>query len=112
LEGQMIKGYIDGILLSILAEGESYGYDIMNTVHERTLGQLSIKEGTLYPALRRLEAEGFIQGNWATQEQGARRRYYHITDSGQTELHRVKRAWSTNYRAIHTFLQEDFTQWT
>lgn len=109
LEGQMVKGFIDGILLSILSERESYGYDMMKTVQERTDRQLEIKEGTLYPALRRLEAEGLIVGKWATHEQGARRRYYHITQNGKDELQRIKASWSKNYHVIHTFLKEDYS---
>lgn len=106
----MIRGFIDGILLSLLSEGESYGYDIMRIIHERTDWQLEIKEGTLYPALRRLEAEGFLQGHWAAQEQGARRRYYGITEHGRAELQQIRRSWTRDYRVIHTFLREDFAK--
>ncbi|MCY0875548.1 MAG: PadR family transcriptional regulator [Firmicutes bacterium] len=105
MEGQMIKGYIDGILLSILLEGDSYGYAIARVVFERTNQTFEIKEGTLYPALRRLEAEGFIQGYWAEEEQGPRRRYYMITDKGRDELHKVRQQWANNARVIQTFLR-------
>ncbi|WP_436663464.1 PadR family transcriptional regulator [Alicyclobacillus acidoterrestris] len=77
MRNERIRGYLDGIVLSIVATGDTYGYEIVQKVNERTHGALHLKEGSLYPALKRLEAEHFIEGYWGTdKETGPRRRYY------------------------------------
>ncbi|MCL6599417.1 MAG: helix-turn-helix transcriptional regulator [Alicyclobacillus macrosporangiidus] len=100
------EGYIDAILLSVIAERESYGYEIARVVDERTGGALQLKEGTLYPALRRLEAAGWLESGWGREADGPRRRYYRITPHGRKELARMRDRWRENARVIGRFLGE------
>ncbi len=81
------------ILLSILVRGESYGYAIMQHVHDLSGGEVEWKDGTLYPVLHRLEDEELIISSWRISEVGRRRKYYGITPKGQEALTAEKRQW-------------------
>lgn len=108
---ERLRGYLDGILLSVLAQGDSYGYAIVQEVKERTQGSLSLKEGSLYPALRRLEAEQLISGYWGTdKDSGPRRRYYSLTESGKSRLLKIQREWTEEQQLLSTFLGKAATQ--
>ncbi|MEC0123373.1 PadR family transcriptional regulator [Paenibacillus pabuli] len=100
----MMKGYIDGIVLSVLSKQDAYGYEISQTVHDETNGQYDLKEGTLYPALKRMEANGYIEGYWGDQFGGPRRRYYRMTSEGQTQLDKLRTSWTDNIKIINIFL--------
>ncbi|MBO6574286.1 MAG: helix-turn-helix transcriptional regulator [Rhodothermales bacterium] len=81
------------ILLSILSRGESYGYAILQRVHDLSDGQLAWKDGTLYPVLHRLCDERLITYEWRKAETGRRRKYYAITPRGEAALAVEKRQW-------------------
>jgi len=105
VNSEMIKGYIDAIILSVLARGDTYGYEIAKQVTEQTAELFELKEGTLYPALKRLEANGLIEGYYPTgQKDSRRRRYYTITDLGRKRLEESKLSWQQNIRVIGKFL--------
>lgn len=106
----MIKGFINPVVLSVVSRGDTYGYEIAKYVNDQTNGALDLKEGTLYPSLRRLEAEGFIESYWGTEAGGPRRRYYRITTSGLAELKSAKDGWRKDKRVIGLFLGEAFAQ--
>ncbi len=80
---EILRGYIDTIILAQLCGGDSYGYSINRRVHELTDGELQLKEGTLYTTFRRLEDAGMIESYWGDEQAGARRRYYHLTPAGR-----------------------------
>ncbi len=101
----ILRGYTDTIILSQLARGDSYGYIISKNVQEITGGELSLKEATLYTTFRRLEAASLIESYWGSEEVGARRRYYHLTDAGRRLYEENKAEW-TRYRAMITELIE------
>ena len=71
------------LVLSILAEGDSYGYAILKRVSELSGGELQWTDGMLYPVLHRFEPQGYIKGKWGTSETGRKRKYYHLTKQGQ-----------------------------
>ncbi|MGF7047939.1 PadR family transcriptional regulator PadR [Paenibacillus sp. DS2015] len=104
MRNEMIKGYIDAIVLSILNREDAYGYEISKFVHAETAGQFELKEGTLYPALKRIEANGYIEGYWDDRDLGPRRRYYRITKDGQKKLKEYRNSWTNNIQIINTFL--------
>jgi PadR family transcriptional regulator PadR len=81
------------IVLSILNDGESYGYAILKRVHELSSGQLEWTDGMLYPLLHRLARLGFVKATWRSPE-GRRRRYYVLTDRGRRALEDHRRQWS------------------
>ncbi len=81
------------IMLSILSEGESYGYAIIQRIHDLSGGALELSDGTLYPVLHRMEDEGLITSTWKISEEGRRRKYYVVTARGQAALATEKRQW-------------------
>lgn len=81
------------ILLSILDEGESYGYAIIQRVHDLSKGELEWKDGTLYPVLHRLEDASLISAKWRKSENGRKRKYYSITPKGREALETEKDQW-------------------
>jgi PadR family transcriptional regulator, regulatory protein PadR len=81
------------LILSILADGESYGYAIVKRVDELSDGTLQWTEGMLYPLLHRLERQGYIEGRWGAAETGRKRKYYRITSTGQAHLADQRRQW-------------------
>ncbi|MGH7584411.1 MAG: PadR family transcriptional regulator [Gemmatimonadales bacterium] len=81
------------IVLAILAEGDSYGYAILQRVRELSGGRMEWTDGMLYPVLHRLERLGDIQARWRVAESGRRRKYYRITASGRKRLADERRQW-------------------
>lgn len=79
----MIRGHTDTIILAYLMNGDSYGYAINKKIKEKTNNAYELKEATLYCVFKRLEELGFIVSYWGSQETGARRRYYKITEEGK-----------------------------
>ena len=88
------------LVLTILAEGESYGYAILRRVRELSGGELEWTDGMLYPLLHRLRRLGYVTTEWRTPPEGRRRRYYAITEDGRAALAEQQRQWSTVTRAL------------
>lgn len=97
------------LLLSLLEERPMYGYQIVKELESRSQGYFKFKEGTLYPALHRLEKSGLISGNWEMLRNGRQRRYYHITAKGQAKLAAEKTQWLDFFKAVKLILQPDTT---
>ncbi|MEJ7557946.1 MAG: PadR family transcriptional regulator [Pedobacter sp.] len=74
------------LILLIVRRQESYGYQIIQELKDKTGGELKIAEGTLYPVLKKMEAKEWIKGDWKIAESGRERRYYTITGKGKQEL--------------------------
>ena len=83
------------LVLAILAEGDSYGYAILQRVRELSGGQMTWTDGMLYPVLHRLDRQGHIEARWELAENGRRRRYYRITTLGHKQLARERQQWQT-----------------
>ena len=81
------------IVLAILAEGDSYGYAILQRVRELSGGRMEWTDGMLYPVLHRLERLGHVKARWGTAENGRRRKYYRITSGGRTQLDEERQQW-------------------
>src|SRR5512134_135613 len=81
------------LILSILADGESYGYAIVKRVGELSDGTLQWTEGMLYPLLHRLERQDFIEGRWGEAESGRKRKYYRLTRAGKAHLKLHREQW-------------------
>ncbi len=88
------------MVLSILAGGESYGYEILQRVALLSRGQVAWSDGMLYPVLRRLEAEGLIAGEWRTGETGRRRRYYQLSAKGRRQLEADRASWQAMFGTL------------
>jgi len=81
------------IVLAILAEGDSYGYAILQRVREVSGGRMAWTDGMLYPVLHRLERLGHVEARWETAASGRRRKYYRITPEGRAQLAEERRQW-------------------
>lgn len=81
------------IVLAILAEGDSYGYQILQRVRELSGGRLAWTDGMLYPVLHRLERLGYVESRWEVAQSGRRRKYYAITARGRAQLAEERRQW-------------------
>lgn len=81
------------IVLAILAEGDSYGYAILQRVRELSKGRMEWTDGMLYPVLHRLERLGYIKARWEVAESGRRRKYYRITSQGRAQLAEERKQW-------------------
>jgi DNA-binding PadR family transcriptional regulator len=83
------------LVLAILAEGDSYGYAILQRVRELSGGRMEWTDGMLYPALHRLERHGLVEARWEVAETGRRRKYYGLTARGRDKLADERRQWQT-----------------
>ena len=81
------------IVLAILAEGDSYGYAILQRVRESSGGRMAWTDGMLYPVLHRLERLGHVEARWEVAQSGRRRKYYRITSRGRAQLAEERRQW-------------------
>ena len=106
---ELVKGSIVPIVLKLLHERESYGYEIVKAVNERTGGALQWKEGTLYPCLHRLEARGLTRSRWREAPTGKPRKYYRLTRKGLAELRRRTEEWKEFARAVNVLLLREAT---
>ncbi len=88
------------LVLSILSEGESYGYAIIKRVDELSGGELQWTDGMLYPVLHRLDRNGYVEATWGKSESGRRRKYYRLTDRGSDELASQRRQWQVVNSAL------------
>lgn len=88
------------LLLSILLEGEAYGYRIIKQMKILSGGQLEWSFGMLYPVLHRLEKDGLVASQWKKSHRGRLRKYYRLTEDGRRELDREKAQWSTVNRVF------------
>jgi transcriptional regulator len=93
MEGEMLKGHLDMIVLAALAGGPAHGYGIIQEIKARSRGAFDLPEGTIYPALHRLEKGGFLTSQWTTAESGRKRRVYKMTRSGQRALSDHRALW-------------------
>jgi PadR family transcriptional regulator, regulatory protein PadR len=83
------------LVLAILADGDSYGYAILQRVRELSGGEMEWTDGMLYPVLHRLEKAGLIESRWETAETGRKRKYYRVTKAGREQLTEERRQWRT-----------------
>ena len=100
LRSQLLKGTVTFLVLSVLVDGELYGYQIAKRIRERSGALLAPSEGSLYPALHGLERDGAIVAEWRPSDRGARRRYYRLTPSGLQLLAEARADWDAFARAV------------
>jgi PadR family transcriptional regulator PadR len=99
------KGTLPTLILQALVDQPSHGYRIAQQIKARSKGVLDFKEGTLYPALHKLENDGLV-ASYEGMEQGRTRRYYRITKSGKTVLSKDRSEWRELSRAVTLILEE------
>jgi PadR family transcriptional regulator, regulatory protein PadR len=94
IRAQLLKGTTTLLVLSVLRDGELYGYEIAQRIRERSGGAFIPSEGALYPALHALEADGALDASWRVSDRGPRRRYYKITGAGLAMLEAHAQEWA------------------
>jgi len=104
----LVAASIKPFILSILAGGESYGYEIIQRVKSLTGGQIEWTTSTLYPVLHSLENKGLLASEWQASEEGPRRKYYRLTAKGQKSLQREKQQWLDVHQALLQLWNPDF----
>ncbi|MDZ5473597.1 helix-turn-helix transcriptional regulator [Bacillus sp. 31A1R] len=93
MDKEMLKGSIDLLILSLINQRDLYGYEITKILKQLSDEQYEMSEGTLYPALKRLEKQESILSYWSETSAG-RRKYYRITETGVKELEKKQRNWN------------------
>ena len=104
MRGDKLKGHLDLLLLSVLADtGEAHGYKLISRLRDDSGGEFDLPEGTVYPALHRLEAGGLLRSRWV-EDSGRRRRCYGITATGVTALRDMRQEWSRFVTGMHAVI--------
>lgn len=93
MEGEMLKGHLDMIVLAALSAGPAHGYAVIEEIKRRSGQKFNLPEGTVYPALHRLEEAGLLASRWVTAESGRRRRVYALTKRGSRGLAEQRAVW-------------------
>jgi PadR family transcriptional regulator PadR len=91
MEAEQLKGHLDGLVLAVIAAEPTHGYAVIEALKVRSNGRLDLPEGTVYPALHRLERNGLLVSEWS--DAGRRRRVYRLTTKGERELGIRRRRW-------------------
>ena len=97
--GETLKGHLDLLLLAILAEGPAHGYAVIESLRLRSDGLFDLPEGTVYPALHRLESQGLLRSRWQN-DAPRRRRVYELTLKGQQALAKRQAEWRKFSKAV------------
>lgn len=103
MNAEMLKGHLDALVLAALDGGPAHGYAIIEQIKRTTGGAFELPEGTIYPALHRLEEAGLLSSDW-TVAAGRRRRIYALTDEGGASLNQRKLEWRQFSSAINKLL--------
>jgi DNA-binding PadR family transcriptional regulator len=104
MEAEMLKGHLDAIVLAALEAGPAHGYAIIETIKTRSARTFDLPEGTVYPALHRLEHAGLLSSAWTAPAGGRRRRIYSLTKAGAAALLDRRKAWGRFSHAVDTLL--------
>ncbi len=102
---ELVKGSTSLLVLQLLNEKKMYGYQLVKEMEARSNHTLQVKEGTLYPALHKLEEQGYVESFWEQQEKSPARKYYEITEAGQTILSERTKEWGSFVSMMKNFLE-------
>jgi PadR family transcriptional regulator, regulatory protein PadR len=103
MKAETLKGHLDALVLAVLANEPLHGYAVIEALRSRSEGAFELAEGTLYPVLHRLEADGLLASSWS-EAAGRRRRVYRLTRNGRRALARQREEWSSFVRAVDAVL--------
>jgi PadR family transcriptional regulator PadR len=101
-DSQLLKGVLSLALMRLLAERESYGYELVTRLHE--LGLTEVQDGSVYPALGRLERDGHVTSRLVASSSGAARKYYRLSSAGYAALAHIELAWRSLVGALDPLL--------
>jgi DNA-binding PadR family transcriptional regulator len=103
MRAERLKGHLDGLILAVLSYGPLHGYGVIEALRSRSGGALDLPEGTVYPALHRLERDGLLSSEWST-ETGRRRRVYSLSRRGERGLIEQRADWRAFSSTIEAVL--------
>ena len=103
-ELELIRGTLDVLILKALAWGPLHGYAIMSLIRRQTDEALLVEEGTLYPALWRLEGKGLVEAEWGLSENNRKAKYYRLTSAGRRHLRDETKTWEAYAAAVGKML--------
>ena len=102
---EALRGTLDLLVLKTLSLEPLHGWGITQRIRELSAGALDVNQGSLYPALQRLEGKGLVVSDWTTTENNRRARYYRLTDSGRAELAPEEASWRRHVEGVSLVLQ-------
>ena len=106
-KNDILQGTLALLVLNALhSKGPMHGYGLTTHIHEQSLDLLRIEEGSLYPALHRMEQDGWVRSEWGVTEKGRKARYYALTASGQQQLAREQESWKRLTKGVALVLKE------
>ncbi len=105
LQGELLQGTLDMLILQILVLGPAHGHTIAHVIEHRSEDVLQVEHGSLYPALHRLENRGWIASFWGTSENNRKARYYRLTPAGRKQLAHQTSRWEALSRAVARVLK-------
>lgn len=97
---ELLRGTLDMLVLRALRAGALHGYAIANKIHSESDGFLQVEEGSLYPALHRMERRGWIEAEWGLSESRRKAKYYRLTATGREQLKRKAKSWGRLVDAV------------
>lgn len=102
---ELMKGTLDVLILRTLAWEPMHGYGVSRWIRRQTDGELHVKDGALYQALRRVQEKGWVEARWGVSENNRRARYYSLTERGRDQLRREVATWRRYVRAVGRVLE-------
>lgn len=103
----LLQGTLDLIVLRMLRAGAANGWQLTQSIQVVSDGALNVNYGSIYPALRRLEAQGLVKGRWAMSENNRRARFYELTAAGRKQLVTEREQWERFSHALRLILETD-----
>jgi len=100
----LVRGALEPVILELIATGASYGYEIAKAVDQASGGKLLTQEGTLYPALHRLEKRGYLRATWKVSPEGRKRKHYQLTAEGRRYLEGLRTEWVAFSKTVNRIL--------
>ena len=107
----LLRGALEPVVLEVIATGSSYGYEIAKAIQQASSGQLLAQEGTLYPALHRLEKRGLLKAEWTLSPEGRRRKHYRLTNAGRRRLDSLRAEWTSFADVVSRILGTAHATW-
>jgi DNA-binding PadR family transcriptional regulator len=103
MDADFLRGHLEGLLLAVLTDEPGHGYALAQRLAARSAGELTVPEGSLYPALQRLERRGLVTSSWVSSD-GRRRRMYHLSAPGRRQASTSARDWKLFSAAVDRVL--------
>lgn len=108
MESRLLWGMVETLILDVVSRGPNYGYQIARTVMGQSQGYFELKEGSLYPALHRLERQKLLSSFWENTSEGRRRKFYRLTPTGRKELKAKLQDWDAFCSGVNGVLKADY----